>query len=85
LRRVKESETVKNIVEEMFSQINPMPEGDIFEIAFDITLKTKCRAIDSYFIAAAKLTNSIDKIMNENVKKYGVESYYLIEEYEKRK
>jgi len=33
------------------------------------------------------LTNSIlitnDKIMNENAKKYGIESYYLIEEFEK--
>jgi len=33
------------------------------------------------------LTNSIlitnDKIMNENAKKYGIESYYLIDEFEK--
>ena len=38
-----------------------------------------------YFIATAKLTNSIlitnDRIMSTNAKKYGVEAYYLIEEF----
>ena len=47
--------------------------------------ETGCRAIDAYFIATAKLTNSVlitnDRIMATNAKKYGVEAYYLIEEF----
>ncbi len=43
--------------------------------------------MDAYFIATAKLTNSIlianDKVMVENAKKYGIEAYYLIEEFDK--
>jgi len=87
LSRVKEDKIVKDLAEEIFSEIIPISEEEIFDIAFDVALKTKCRAIDSYFIATAKLTNSIlitnDKIMNENAKKYGIESYYLIDEFEK--
>jgi predicted nucleic acid-binding protein len=50
-------------------------------------VKTHCRAIDSYFIATAKLTNSIlitnDRIMASNAKKANIEAYYLIEEFDK--
>lgn len=54
------------------------------ELAFQIALNTGCRAIDSYFVAAAKLTNSFlvtnDKIMVRNARKAGVEAYYLVED-----
>jgi hypothetical protein len=57
------------------------------ELAFQVSLNTGCRAIDSYFIATAKLTDSIlitnDKIMSNNAKNYGIECYYLIEEFKK--
>ena len=52
-----------------------------------MAIKTGSRAADAYFIATAKLTNSIlitnDKIMARNAKKAGIESYYLIEEFGK--
>ncbi len=56
------------------------------ELAFQIALNTGCRAIDSYFIATAKITSSIlitnDKIMDKNAKRFGTESYYLIDDFD---
>jgi len=73
-------------VTELTSDFIILSEDVLFEEAFKIAETVHSRASDAYFIATAKLTNSIlitnDKIMNENAKKYGVESYYLIEEYE---
>ncbi len=49
-------------------------------------MKTGSRAADAYFIATAKLTNSIlitnDRVMAKNAKKAGIEAYYLIEEFD---
>ena len=49
-------------------------------------MKTGSRAADAYFIATAKLTNSIlitnDRVMAKNAKKAGIETYYLIEEFD---
>ncbi len=56
------------------------------EFAFTIAIETGCRAVDAYFIATAKLTNSVlitnDKTMANNAKKAEIEAYYLLEEYE---
>jgi len=86
VRRVQKEEALK-IFEDIISKVEVISLEHLKELAFTVAFETGCRAIDSYFIATAKLTNSIlitnDKIMNENAKKYGVESYYLIEEFEK--
>jgi len=78
---------VKNLVEGISGELNLVSENEIFEIAREVSLSTGCRAIDAYFIATAKLTNSIlitnDRIMAENAKKYGIEAYYLIDEFDK--
>ena len=62
-------------------------EDIIFHEALKIAEYIHPRAADAYFIAAAKLTNSIlitnDKVMAKNAEKAGVESYYLIEEFDK--
>jgi len=85
LSRFKRSEEVKRILD-ILNFINVLQENEIFEEALDIAFKTHCRAIDSYFIATSKLTNSIlisnDRIMVNNAKKYGIKAYYLIEEKE---
>ncbi|MBE8539574.1 PIN domain-containing protein [Geoglobus acetivorans] len=64
-----------------------LPEDTIFEEAFRIAEHIHPRAADAYFIATARLTNSIlitnDRVMASNAKKAGVEAYYLIEEFEK--
>jgi len=76
---------VKLIVEDILEDVKLIPNPD--NLAFEVAIKTSSRAADAYFIATAKLTNSIlvtnDKIMVKNAKKAGVESYYLIEEFDK--
>ena len=77
----KALEIIKSII---LSEIKLIPNPD--ELAFDVALKTGSRATDAYFIATAKLTNTIlitnDRMMAINAKKYGVEAYYLIEEFD---
>jgi len=71
----------------IFEKINLMDEAVIFETAKDIALEVHPRAADAYFMATAKITNSIlitnDRIMANNARKYGTEAYYLIEEFDK--
>ena len=53
-------------------------------LAFWTALKTGGRAIDSYFIATAEMTDSIlvsnDRVMVNNARKVGVKAYYLLEQ-----
>jgi len=79
----KEIEEILSIVE----YVKVLSEDEIFEIATSIAFDTHCRAVDAYFTATAKLTNSIlitnDKVMVNNAKKYSVEAYYLIENFDR--
>lgn len=74
-------EEITSLVED-FSLLS---EDIIFEEAFKIAEEIHPRAIDSLFIAVTKLTNSIlitnDKTMSKNAKKYGLEAYYLIDDF----
>jgi len=58
---------------------------DLEEKAYKVALSTGSRAIDAYFIACASSINSIlvsnDKIQVNNARKYGIEAYYLLKEY----
>lgn len=76
---------VLSFIDDVISEIRLIRNPN--ELAFQIALDTGCRAIDSYFIATAKLTNSIlitnDKVMARNAKKAGIDAYYLIEEFDK--
>lgn len=64
-----------------------LSEDKIFDEAFKIAEFVHPRAADAYFIATAKLTNSIlitnDRVMARNAKKAGIEAYYLIEDFDK--
>ncbi|AIG98443.1 putative nucleic acid-binding protein [Archaeoglobus fulgidus DSM 8774] len=86
VRRTKKDEAFK-IYNSIISRVNIVNVEKLRELAFSIASETGCRAIDGYFIATAKLTNSIlitnDKIMANNAKKYGIECYYLIDEFDK--
>jgi len=83
LTRKMQIDKVLEIIKDILSEVKLIPNPD--DLAFEVALKTGSRAADAYFIATAKLTNSIlitnDKIMAINAKKYGVEAYYLIEEF----
>ena len=76
---------VLSFIDEILTKVSLVDNPE--ELAFQIALDTGCRAIDSYFIATAKLTHSIlitnDKVMAKNAKKAGIEAYYLIEEFDK--
>jgi len=52
-----------------------------YDLLLDITLSTACRAIDAFYIATANLVPailvSVDEIMINNARKYGVNSYYI--------
>jgi len=86
VRRIEKKEALK-IYNEIIEKIEIIPIEKLRELAFSVACDTGSRAIDSYFIATAKLTNSIlitnDKIMDNNAKKAGIEAYYLIEEFKK--
>ncbi len=81
LPRTRVNLIVKDIIEDVRLISNPD------DLAFEVAIKTGSRAADAYFIATAKLTNSIlitnDRVMAKNAKKYGIEAYYLIEEFDK--
>ena len=85
LRRYLSKEMVENSLQ-VTRNINLFDESEIFEIAREVSLEVHPRAIDAYFIATAKLTNSIlisnDKTMVNNSRKTRVEGYYLIEEHD---
>ncbi len=73
-----------NFITENFNLIR---EDEIFDFVLKVCKSTGSRAVDGYFIATAKLTNSIlitnDKVMARNAKKAGIDAYYLIEEFDK--
>jgi predicted nucleic acid-binding protein len=60
-----------------------------FLMNFSIAIETGSRAIDTFYIAAVKTGSarlvSNDKIQVESARKFGVEAYYLLEEFEKVK
>lgn len=86
LRRFLSKELVENSLQ-LARNINFFEESEIFEIAKELSLDVHPRAIDAYFIATAKLTDSIlvsnDKTMVNNSRESGIEAYYLIEEHDR--
>ena len=85
LSRFKPKDDVKD-VPNIAKFVNILSEDEIFETAVNIAFDTHCRAVDSYFIATAKLTNSVlitnDRIMADNAKKCCIEACYLLEEFD---
>lgn len=83
LARKFKKEDVLNFIEELLSKIRLVENPN--EVAFLASLQTGCRAIDAYFIATAKITSSLlvsnDKMMIKNAKKFGIDAYYLLEQY----
>ena len=84
LSRYKGAQLVQEMVSSIAGTINLIDEAVIFEEALSIAMRIHPRAVDAYFIAAAKLTNSTlisnDRVMVENARKEGVDAYFFIEE-----
>jgi predicted nucleic acid-binding protein len=72
LTRRMQIDRALEIIKDILSEVKLIPNPD--DLAFEVALKTGSRATDAYFIATAKLTNSIlitnDRIMSTNAKKY---------------
>jgi len=85
VRRLKKEEATA-LADEMFGGMNFIATPDLFEIAFSIAFQTGSRAIDSFYIAAAKLEDTLlvsnDKRQVESAKKFGVDVFYLLNEFE---
>ena len=83
VRRTKK-DRASIIAEEVFNDVNFVEDSEIYELAFLIAFETGCRAIDSFYIATAKVRDAIlvsnDKVQVESAKKFGVNAFYLIEE-----
>jgi hypothetical protein len=77
------------VAEEFFSEINFIGNSELYGVAFSIAFETGSRAIDSFYIAASKIKNALlvssDKIQIGSARKFGVEAYYLLDEFEKIK
>jgi len=74
----------RNIAEKLYNEIMDkvivIDEID-YDLLLDIALSTACRAIDAFYIATANLVPailvSVDEMMINNARKYGVDSYYI--------
>lgn len=84
VRRLKKEE-VDALAEEIFGGMNFIETSDLFDTAFSIAFQTGSRAIDSYYIAAAKLEGAIlisnDIFQVESARKFGVDVFYLLDEF----
>lgn len=89
LGRKKSANLVKKFIDDLTSEIDLISEENLFDTAYEIALSVKGRAVDIYFIATAKITNSVlitnDKVMADNARKCGIDAYYLIEEFDNAK
>ena len=86
LIRFKTIDTVKEHIESILTFINILNYHELHEISLEVALSTGCRAIDAFFIACAKRTDSIlisnDELQVLNARKAGVKSFYLLKESE---
>ncbi|MHA1581767.1 MAG: type II toxin-antitoxin system VapC family toxin [Candidatus Baldrarchaeia archaeon] len=77
----------KSIINKIEEKINIVNEEELFDTARQLAPLVHGRAIDLYFIATTKLTNSIlitcDKLQAINAKKAKIQAYHLIKEFSK--
>ena len=88
VRRMEKDEATL-LYESLVEKIEFIEMKDLEGFAFSIAFGTGSRAVDAFFIATAKISGarlvSNDKIQVESARKFGVEAYYLLEEFEKVK
>ncbi len=84
-RRIKKDLAPK-ICDEIFQELDFVSFSNLFDAAFDIALKTGSRAIDSFYIATAKVKDAIlisnDKFQVGSAKESGIEVYNLLQDQE---
>ncbi len=82
----KSKEKPSRIIQQLLMEVNIIEESDLFDMALQLAPMTQGRAVDLYFIATAKLTESAlitsDRIQALNARKCNLVSFYLLEERE---
>lgn len=85
VRRMKKDEATE-LFESIVERLEFIKTKYLGRVAFSIAYETGSRAIDAFFIAAAKIEVSHlisnDKTQVESARKFGVEAFYLLEEFE---
>jgi hypothetical protein len=85
VRRLTKEEATA-LAEEIFSNINFIEASELFDMAYSVAVLTGSRAIDSFYVAAAKLEEAFlvsnDKHQVESARRSAVEVYYLLDEFE---
>jgi len=88
VRRMEKDEATI-LYESIIEKLEFIKTKDLEGISFSIAFETGSRAIDTFYIAVTKIVSahlvSNDKIQVESARKFGVEAYYLLEEFEKVK
>lgn len=78
--------TTLAITEDLFKELNFISTAKLFDEALSIAFKTGSRAIDSFYIAAAGLENSIlisnDKYQVESARRYGIKVHSLLQDFD---
>ena len=88
VRRMKQTEATV-LFDSVITRLKFVRTNELEDLAFSVALATGSRAIDSFFIAASNLKTAFlvsnDKLQVESAEKFGVEVYYLLDEFEKVK
>jgi len=88
VRRMKQTEATV-LFDSVITRLKFVRTNELEDLAFSVALATGSRAIDSFFIAASNLKIAFlvsnDKLQVESAEKFGVEVYYLLDEFEKVK
>lgn len=81
VRRI-DPKSVLDILNIVLGHINVIDEKLIHDKAAEIALLTGCRAVDAYYIAAAKHVGAIlitsDRTMGDNASKSGGRAFHLL-------
>ena len=86
LVRRMDAQKAMNLYELLVEKIEIIDTSKLKEVAFEIALKTGCRAIDSLYISVANSRNAIlvsnDKFQVDSALKFGIDAFYLLEEWQ---
>ncbi len=85
VRRLKREKALL-IAKNFFRDLTFIKIEDIFDMAFNIAHETDARASDAFYISTAKIYDcfliSNDKVQVTAAKKFQIESYYLLKDFD---
>ncbi|WP_099209475.1 type II toxin-antitoxin system VapC family toxin [Thermococcus henrietii] len=86
LVRRMDARKAMNLYELLIERLEIVDTSKLKEVAFEIALKTGCRAIDSLYISVAHSRNAVlisnDRFQVDSALKFGIKAFYLLEEWQ---